>query len=329
MRFVFFDSMGRLRNGWWALAFVALLVPMMIGQLWLQTLLRYFGLPKGGWQLGLVTLATLGCTWICTRLRREPLTSIGFRFDRLWIKDLGLGAVLGGGQMLAAVAMIWMLGGVGIGFNHDWNLLALGSGSLLFVVVALQEEVLFRGFLFQRLHDGLGAWPSLIVLAVLFAVAHEDNPGMEAATQTVATMDLALGGIVLGLAYIRTRSLALPIGIHFGWNWMQGAILGFAVSGTNAGGVLHPTLLEKPEWLTGGAFGIEASVFSVVVDAVLLIVLLCWKPHSAAPAPEADVALDTSSRNNPRRHSSNAASIKSWSSGPTMPECSRHGANGS
>ena len=291
MRHVLFDSTGRLRNGWWALAFIALLVPLMIGQYWLQTLLRYIGVPRGGWQLGLVTLATFACTWACTRLRREPLTSVGFRLDRRWLREVGLGTALGIGQMLAAVSMIAALGGVRMELNPEWSRWALVSGSLLFVVVAIQEEVLFRGFLFQRLRDGLGAWPALLVLAALFTLAHEDNPGMEPATQLVATLDLALGGIVLGLAYLRTRSLALPIGIHFGWNWMQGSILGFAVSGTAASGVLHPTILGRSEWLTGGAFGVEASVFSVVVDTCALVLLLCWKPGAAAPEPAASSDL--------------------------------------
>jgi uncharacterized protein len=293
MRHVLFDSTGRLRNGWWALAFIALLVPLMIGQYWLQTLLRYVGVPSGGWQLGLVTLATFACTWACTRLRREPLASVGFRLDRRWMREVGVGTAIGIGQVLAAVSMIWALGGVRMGLNPEWSLWALASGSLLFVLVALQEEVLFRGFLFQRLRDGLGAWPALLLLATLFAVSHGDNPGMEATTTLVATLDMTLGGIVLGLAYLRTRSLALPIGIHLGWNWMQGSILGFAVSGTTASGVLHPTILGQSEWLTGGAFGMEASVFSVVVDTSTLVLLLCWKPRGATPEPAAnpDLAL--------------------------------------
>ena len=293
MRHVLFDSTGRLRNGWWALAFIALLVPLMIGQYWLQTLLRYLGVPGGGWQLGLVALATFACTWACTRMRREPLASVGFRLDRRWMREVGLGTAIGIGQVLAAVSMIWAIGGVRMEFDPEWSLWALASGSLLFVLVAIQEEVLFRGFLFQRLRDGLGAWPALLLLAILFALAHGDNPGMEAATTVVATLDMALGGVVLGLAYLRTRSLALPIGIHLGWNWMQGSILGFAVSGTTASGVVQPTILGQSEWLTGGAFGMEASVFAVVVDIGTLVLLLCWKPRSAAPKPAAnpDLAL--------------------------------------
>lgn len=129
----------------------------------------------------------------------------------------------------------------------------------MFVCAALLEELLFRGFVFQRLIDGIGTGGAQALMAVLFAVGHWGNPGMEGATEFWATLDTILGALVLGFAYLRTSSLALPIGLHFGWNWAQGAVLGFDVSGFNQAGWLAPTILGKPQWLTGGAFGPEAS----------------------------------------------------------------------
>jgi len=145
------------------------------------------------------------------------------------------------------------------------------------------EELLFRGFVFQRLVDGIGAPPALVLMGALFAVAHWGNPGMEDSTELVASIDTALGGILLGLAYLRTGSLALPIGIHFGWNWMQGSLLGFDVSGFQQAGWLLPQLLDKPQWLNGGAFGPEASVFSVLVDAMAVLLLWRWRGLSQDP----------------------------------------------
>ena len=100
---------------------------------------------------------------------------------------------------------------------------------------------------------------------------------MEGTTQVLATIDTALGAILLGLAYLRTGSLALPIGIHFGWNWVQGSLLGFDVSGVDQAGWLLPELLDKPQWLTGGEFGPEASVFAMGVDAVAVFLAWRWK----------------------------------------------------
>jgi len=124
---------------------------------------------------------------------------------------------------------------------------------------------------------GTGATVAQLLMAALFAIAHWGNPGMEGSTQLWASIDTALGAILLGLAYLRTGSLALPIGIHFGWNWMQGSCLGFDVSGLDQAGWLLPQLLDKPQWLSGGAFGPEASVFALVVDATAIALLWRWK----------------------------------------------------
>jgi membrane protease YdiL (CAAX protease family) len=94
------------------------------------------------------------------------------------------------------------------------NSRALLTGLYIFLFTALLEETLFRGFIFQRLLDGVGFWPAQIALATLFAVAHWGSPGMQGATEIVAFMDIFLAAVMLGLAYLRTRSLALPIGLH-------------------------------------------------------------------------------------------------------------------
>ena len=115
--------------------------------------------------------------------------------------------------------------------------------------------------------------------------------GMEGATLAWATLDTALGAILLGLAYLRSGSLALPIGIHFGWNWVQGSVLGFDVSGFGQAGWLSPELLGKPQWLSGGAFGPEASVFAVVVDTAAIALLWRWKGRAQRTRVGDDAAL--------------------------------------
>jgi len=94
---------------------------------------------------------------------------------------------------------------------------------------------------------------------------------------------LFLGAVLLGLAYLRTRSLALPIGIHLGWNWTHGHLLGFGVSGFAQPGWFHPLLQDLPEWVTGGRFGPEASIFAVVADVLLIVLLWKWKGGTAQP----------------------------------------------
>lgn len=276
MQQIFRNAQGQLRNGWWIGIFAAI---------FLASQLVYRPVSRALQQLGagelllapLPVVFLLLVTWACTRLRREPLASVGLRMEGRWFRDLLLGVAFGTAAMLAITALICAAGGVRLGLDPARSLGALATGVWVFAFVALLEELLFRGFVFQRLVAGLGTWPALLLIAALFAIAHWGNPGMEGATRVWASIDTALGATVLGLAYLRTGRLAMPIGIHFGWNWVQGSLLGFDVSGLDQAGWLLPEFLGKPQWLTGGSFGPEASVFAVLVDAIAVGLLWRWK----------------------------------------------------
>jgi membrane protease YdiL (CAAX protease family) len=252
--------------------------------------LRQLGLAPG-WLEPLRFLFVLAVTWACTRLRREPLGSIGLRIDRRWLLELGIGSALGTALMLVIVGLIVATGGVHLQLDPQRNVVDLGYGLYLFLCVALFEETLFRGFVFQRLIDGAGFWIAQGALAVLFAAGHWGNPGMQGATEVVAGIDLALGAIMLGLAYRRTGSLALPVGLHLGWNWTQGHVLGFGVSGFEYTGWLQPGFTGLPQWLTGGEFGPESSIFAILVDLVMIAALWRWKGSCSDRRPRARAAV--------------------------------------
>lgn len=270
------DDQGRLRNGWWIFIFLAV---------FLASQLLYHPVSKALQQIGagkeslapLPVVFLLLVTWICLHLRREPLSSVGLRLDAKWLRQVLSGIAFGTALMLAVTGLIYIAGGVEFTLDPKRSLTAFATGVWAFTWVALLEELLFRGFVFQRLIDGIGATAALLLMAALFAIAHWGNPGMEGTTLVWATIDTALGAILLGLAYLRTASLALPIGIHFGWNWAQGSLLGFDVSGFTQSGWLIPHLLAKPQWLSGGTFGPEASIFSVLVDAAAVLLAWRWK----------------------------------------------------
>ena len=273
---ILFDQEGRLRNGWWALVFLGFLAVFLTGLQVVAPALRRHGVRPGAWMEVVLALFTLAATWLCLRLRGEALASVGLRLNRRWVREAAWGTLAGAGLILAAAGMLWVAGGVTWVPNPARSLRALGIGALGFLVVALQEEGLFRGFLFQRMLEGMGVWPTQLLLALFFALSHWGNPGMHGATKAWATLDIALAAVFLGLAYLRTRSLALPVGIHLGWNWAQGTLLGFGVSGTGGQeGWVLPVFHGKPEWVSGGAFGLEASVFGVV--AVVIAIGLLWR----------------------------------------------------
>ena len=286
MKTLFLDSNRRLRNGWWIALFVALFLLSRALYTPMSHALKHAGVPAT-WLEPLRFAFVLLVTWACTRIRGEPLASIGFQIDRRWMKELLLGTLAGMLMMLAIVGLIWAVGGVRLELDPARSASALAYGFYLFLCVSLFEETLFRGFLFQRLLDGAGVWVAQLTVALLFAAGHWGNPGMHGATEVVASLDLGLGAIMLGLAWLRTRSLALPVGLHLGWNWMQGHVLGFGVSGFDYAGWYQPQFLDRPQWLTGGEFGPESSVFAVLVDLVVIGLLWKWRGTSDRMASEA------------------------------------------
>jgi membrane protease YdiL (CAAX protease family) len=215
-------------------------------------------------------LGALAATWLCLSMERCPFTSVWYRFNRTWFKEFAFG-ILGGALVMGATATLALSLG---GFRWVPNFKGAGLepllGIVLYLVVAIHEETAFRGYPFQRLVSGIGLWPAQILLALVFAAFHWNNPGMAGATK----LYLVLAGILLGQCYLKTRSLALPIGLHLGWNWTQGNLMGFGVSGLQSKGLLTPILHNKPQWITGGSFGLEASFPCTIVCLALIGALL-------------------------------------------------------
>lgn len=281
----FKNLQGEVRNGWKAGGFV--LVFLAVATLFNVTAKFLLHVHHVGMltNVALSLAIALLASWICLAFERKPLASIGYRFDGRWVAEFGLG-VLGGAAVLVLAALVSMGAGGFHWIRGAGSLASLGWGLLLFLLVGFNEETLFRGYLFQRLVAGLGEWPAQILLGLLFALSHWGNPGMSGATRVWATVNIALAAVLLGLCYLKTKSLALPIGVHLGWNFTQGNLLGFGVSGTTeAQGLLQPVFHGRPEWLTGGAFGLEASLPCALVCLAAVILLARWKGRGLSADP--------------------------------------------
>ena len=265
------NSERQLRNGWWILIFflvlAAFLIPAMIKaqQNNIQVSISM--------QTVIIALASL----ICQLLRRKPLAELLGKFGLNWLKELCLGGLIGSALMLIPAFILGIFGWVDWQWNHG-GFSVLFSSLLLFAGVTVTEELLFRGFVFQRLISGLGQWPAQLITAAFFLLTHLNNPSMSGGVNVMASINIFLASIMFGLAFIRTRSLAMPLGLHWMANWMQGGILGFGVSGTQQLGLLNPVFGEAPAWLTGGAFGLEASLPGLICVVVTLILFNNWKP---------------------------------------------------
>lgn len=145
---------------------------------------------------------------------------------------------------------------------------------MLFLAVAVGEEIICRGVIFRLIDERWNVWAALLVSALLFGFMHISNNN---ATWWSSLAIAIEAGLLLGAAYKHFGTLWLPIGIHWAWNYVQGNVLGFAVSGVQTSDKIFSPIITGSDWITGGAFGAEASVPAVGVGLLLTIVLLAGR----------------------------------------------------
>ena len=136
----------------------------------------------------------------------------------------------------------------------------------LFFLVAVSEEIFFRGILFRMINRRWNIWAALVISALIFGGLHIFNDNATLWSSIAIAIE---AGSLLGAAYAYSKNIWLPIGIHWIWNYTQGNILGFPVSGEdNVTSIITPEI-SGPQWLTGGSFGAEASVISAVIGLLI------------------------------------------------------------
>ena len=147
---------------------------------------------------------------------------------------------------------------------------------MMFLAVAVGEEMIFRGVIFRWIDERWNTCVALLISAILFGWMHISNDN---ATWWSSLAIAVEAGLLLGAAYKWSGSLWVPIGIHWAWNYTQGNIFGLAVSGSDAGETMLTTIVNGPDIITGGAFGPEASILSVILGTFFTIVFLanCYR----------------------------------------------------
>jgi hypothetical protein len=180
--------------------------------------------------------------------------------------------VLGGGTRLHAAAQ---------GFS--WQ--GIITASLLLWLAAAFEELVFRGYAFQTLLRDVPAWVPVLLLNMLFGLAHWTNPSRT----NFSTINTALAGVWLAVAVMRTRSLWLATGLHFSWNWTMGVLFGLPVSGMRLPYTFLFASSGSPLWLTGGSYGSEGGVTATL--AFTLAALWIWRTRMLFVADGTRLAL--------------------------------------
>ena len=211
--------------------------------------------------------AVMLCVWLFMRyIDRQPVNSIGLVYDG-YQKDLQFGLGLGAGLIAIGFFILFILGYVSIeGFSFPLGNIFLYF--VLFVIVSLHEEIMLRGYILRNLMSSMNKYVALALSSLVFMSVHLLNPNIS----PLAIINLFLAGIVLGIYYIHKPNLWLPVGMHLTWNFFQGPIFGFEVSGIESESIINQSVTGS-DYITGGEFGFEGSLLATALIIVLILFL--------------------------------------------------------
>lgn len=224
--------------------------------------------------------------WLAGRLLdHRPFRQFGFSLRPRWWLDFGFGMALGAFLMLVIFLVELKAGWITITTAMHSSGKSLGAELLLFlgmfVVVAIEEEVMARGYWLRNLAEGLNLrslgpraalWLAYLLSSSIFGLLHLFSPN----ATWISTFNLVLAGLFLGLPFVLSGELAACIGLHLTWNFFQGNVFGFPVSGGTPGTTIFAIQQGGPALLTGGAFGPEAGLIGLAAMGLGVLLILIW-----------------------------------------------------
>lgn len=297
----FINRAGRARSGWRLAAFVVAFLVLfvaaqalfMFGAALLLSREGFERLIDGywGWAIQSVFLIFIPAAlagWGCGVVLEDlPWRALGWALHRGWARDLLVGLLLGVVSLGVAALVGVAFGGYRLALNDAAGptliLKTFASSAFILLLGAAAEEMLFRGYPLQTLMRSWPVWLALIPSSVAFALVHLANPNVVTGFTFVNT---ALAGAWLAVAYWRTRSLWLAFGLHWGWNWAMGALLGSPISGVTS---ITPDPLLRfstsgPEWVGGGAYGVEGGAACTL--AIIASTAFIWRTRLLSATEE-------------------------------------------
>lgn len=307
---IFLNSVGRLRSGWrlgifaillylgikLSIALIQTVSSLLLGPSAVSVLSGNWGFVAQGFVL-LVPATVIG--WACGKFLEDlPPRALGWGFTRGWLKDLLFGSLIGIASLLLATMIAAIPGGLKFSLNAPMMFDTVGRTLLtslpIFIIAAAGEEAIFRGYPLQTMARSQLAWVAVIITSIIFSYGHLGNPN---AVPGFTFANTAIAGVWLAVAYLKTRNLWFPLGIHWAWNWTMGAVLGLPVSGIER---LAPEPLLRatdfgPAWITGGDYGIEGGAACTI--ALIASTLFIWRTRLLSPTEE---MLRLTNQENPR-----------------------------
>ncbi|MFA9516687.1 type II CAAX prenyl endopeptidase Rce1 family protein [Halopenitus sp. H-Gu1] len=277
--------------------------------------------------LGSLAIVVVGCVIIARTIDRRRFGDYGLRIDRAWWIDCGFGLVLGALLQTAIFLVGWAAGWYvprGTFVSTGGFAGAFASVLVLFLAVGIYEELLIRGWLLTNLVEGLrfvgervAVGLAVAVSSGVFGVLHAMNPN----ATSLSTAIIGLAGVFLALGYVLTGELAIPIGVHVTWNFTQGAVFGFGVSGLSVPATVIETQVAGPTFLSGGQFGPEGGLLGLCGVLVGCVAIAWWvkqrtgvlRIHPTVLAPELVTGRSDADRNESDETESNSESDKTES----------------
>ncbi len=210
----------------------------------------------------LPTIPAVAALFLMARfVDKVPVAAFGATLHEKWQSDFAIGI----GVSATMLALLTLVNGMFGGVVMNWTASDAATKSLVVTPIVLiasaaQEELVFRGYPLQVLMRGIGVWPAILTMSTLFGFVHLYNPN----GTVIGAVNTMLAGVMLSAAYLRTRSLWLPYGLHLGWNVGLGFILGYPLSGINIDS-LWKTMAYGPKWLVGSDYGPEGGIVGSLV----------------------------------------------------------------
>lgn len=263
---------SRYNFSWWLapiIGFALLLVGESLGLIWSELSEKATGIETQ--ILELLRFAFIAATVLlwAIKVEKSPWAGLGMFRKDAW-KQFALGWLLGAGLLISCVLLMMAFGAVSITSLH-FSLTLFGRFLVLILAWSIQsttEELLCRGWLLTSLAVKHRTDWAILVSSFFFTIIHIGNDGLS----LIPLLDLFAFGMLAALCFFKFGNLWIISGIHAAWNCFQGSVFAFPVSGTSTGAAFVDVRLHGPHWLSGGPFGVEGSVASVLIQ----IAIICW-----------------------------------------------------
>jgi len=238
----------------------------------------------------IMLFSIMASIWLAGRwMDRRGMSGFGLHINSAWWQDFAFGLGLGVGLISLVFLVEWVFGFITIDhFFQQAPGMSFSMGMVtwagVYFCVGIYEEMLFRGYYLTNLAEWLGRFriikPRMAVILALvftslaFGVAHANNPN----ASLLSSLNITLVGIfLLGLGYVLTGEMGISIGLHMTWNFFQGNVFGFPVSGLQGGQSSIIAITQNgPEWLTGGSFGPEAGLLGLLATLLGAVIIILW-----------------------------------------------------